>query len=287
MYILAIRVWVSDPLAGGHDPPPVGAQRCQLRIRIGDRQAQLDRHRDSAGEVDHGLESLRLLRVPHTLPLDPAVVAPVGHRREGRSGGIVGRPFGQHDRPQGLLPANSAGRKGTARLAQVQADREIEVVSPQAHVDAVPRLPNLRVARVQIEVHAAANTPEDRCVSAELVEEEVHVRGDLLDVLIGAAFDDQALDLLGHDHHFVDGEAASITGLPARGATDGAVQRRPLALLQILCRPVRLDQLRLGRLVRLLALVAEPARESLGDHAVERARHEERLDSHLDESQRS
>ena len=60
-------------------------------------------------------------------------------------------------------------------------------MSPQAHVDAVPRLPNLRVARVQIEVHAAANTPEDRCVSAELVEEEVHVRGDLLDVLAGEA----------------------------------------------------------------------------------------------------
>src|SRR5882724_1441361 len=33
VYILAIRVWVSDPLAGGHDPPPVGAQFRQLGIR--------------------------------------------------------------------------------------------------------------------------------------------------------------------------------------------------------------------------------------------------------------
>src|SRR5439155_487325 len=34
---------------------------------------------------------------------------------------------------------------------------------------------------------ASAFLAEDRCVSAELVEEEVHVRGDLLDVLAGEA----------------------------------------------------------------------------------------------------
>ena len=187
VYIPAIRVRVPDPLAGGHDPPPFGAQRRQLGIRVVDRQAHLDRHRDSAGEVDHGLEGLRLLRIPHALPLDPAVVAPVGHCRKSRSGRVFGRPFGQHDRPQGLFPANSAGRKRAARLAQIQADREIEVVSPQPHVDAVLLLPNLGMARIQIEVHAAANATENGCVCAELVEEEVHIRADLVDVLAGEA----------------------------------------------------------------------------------------------------
>src|SRR5437867_2263167 len=37
VYIPAVRVRVSDPLAGGHDPPPVGAQRRQVGIRVGDR----------------------------------------------------------------------------------------------------------------------------------------------------------------------------------------------------------------------------------------------------------
>src|SRR6267142_790827 len=91
------------------------------------------------------------------------------------------------DRSQGLLPANSAGGKRAARLAQVQADREIEVVSAQTHVDPVPLLPNLGMARVQIEVHATANTTEDGSVSAELIKEEVNVRGDLVDVLAGEA----------------------------------------------------------------------------------------------------
>jgi len=39
------------------------------------------------------------------------------------------------------------------------------------------------MARVQIEVHATANTTEDGSVSAELIKEEVNVRGDLVDVL--------------------------------------------------------------------------------------------------------
>jgi hypothetical protein len=43
------------------------------------------------------------------------------------------------------------------------------------------------MARVQIEVHATANTTEDGSVSAELVKEEVNVRGDLVDVLAGEA----------------------------------------------------------------------------------------------------
>src|SRR5216683_6094417 len=43
------------------------------------------------------------------------------------------------------------------------------------------------MARVQIEVHAAANTIEDGCVGTELVQEEVNVSGDLFDVLAGEA----------------------------------------------------------------------------------------------------
>jgi hypothetical protein len=43
------------------------------------------------------------------------------------------------------------------------------------------------MAGIQIEIHAAANATEDRRVSAELVQEEVHMRGDLVDVLAGEA----------------------------------------------------------------------------------------------------
>ena len=186
VYIPAIRVRVPDPLAGTR---PATHWRAAPAARDPRRRSTGTPRAASGlgGEVDHGLEGLRLLRIPHALPLDPAVVAPVGHCRKSRSGRVFGRPFGQHDRPQGLFPANSAGRKRAARLAQIQADREIEVVSPQPHVDAVLLLPNLGMARIQIEVHAAANATENGCVCAELVEEEVHIRADLVDVLAGEA----------------------------------------------------------------------------------------------------
>ena len=111
--------------------------------------------------------------------------------------------------------------------------------------------------------------------------------GGLLEVLGGAALDDQALDLLGHEHHLVEREPALVAGAAARRAADArgaasATRRRrgpPSAS------PTSM-QLGLGRLVRVLALVAQPAGEPLGDHAVERARDEERLDAHLDEPQR-
>jgi hypothetical protein len=56
-------------------------------------------------------------------------------------------------------------------------------VSTQAHVDAILRLPDLGLARIDIEVHAAAHTTEDGGVRPELVDEEIHVRRDLVDVL--------------------------------------------------------------------------------------------------------
>src|SRR6266542_165903 len=43
----------------------------------------------------------------------------------------------------------------------------------------------------------------------------------LLDVLGVAVLDDDALDFLGHEQHFVDGESAVIAGLPAGLAPDG------------------------------------------------------------------
>src|SRR5262245_25748140 len=43
------------------------------------------------------------------------------------------------------------------------------------------------MSRVDIEVHAAANTTEDGGIRAELIEQEVHVRGELVDVLTGEA----------------------------------------------------------------------------------------------------
>ena len=58
---------------------------------------------------------------------------------------------------------------------------------PDLDIDVVPLLPNLGVTWVEIEVHAAANTSEDGCVGTELVQEEVNVRGDLVDVLAGEA----------------------------------------------------------------------------------------------------
>ena len=110
---------------------------------------------------------------------------------------------------------------------------------------------------------------------------------DLLDVLGRAALDDEALDLLRHEHDLVEREAALVAGAPARRCTrprGAASATRPLDSSSI-GQPTP-DELGLGRLVRLLALVAELAREALRDHAVERARDEERLDAHLDESHR-
>ena len=62
---------------------------------------------------------------------------------------------------------------------------------------------------------------------------------------------------------------------------DRAVEH--LRHLQVLERPPRADQLLLGRRVRLLAPVAQPAGEPLGQHAVQRRADQERLDAHLGE----
>ena len=69
-------------------------------------------------------------------------------------------------------------------------------------------------------------------------------------------------------------------------ATDRACTTSATRPLELLGRPAGLDELGFGRLVRLLALVAEPAGEPLRDHAVERARDEEGFDAHLDEPHR-
>jgi hypothetical protein len=110
--------------------------------------------------------------------------------------------------------------------------------------------------------------------------------GNLLDVIRRSLLDDQALDLLADDHRLVNRESSPVAGAPTRGAADGTVQRRPLPCFEILGRPPDADQLGLGRLVRIAATVAEPAGEALGNDAVECAGDEERLDAHLDETQR-
>src|SRR4051794_136671 len=109
---------------------------------------------------------------------------------------------------------------------------------------------------------------------------------DLLQVVRRSALDDQLLDLLGDRHDLVEREPAPVAGLAALAAADRAVEDRPVVAVDLLHRPPGLHQLGLGGLVRLLAPVAELPREALGQHAVQRARHEERLDPHLDEAQR-
>ena len=56
-------------------------------------------------------------------------------------------------------------------------------MAAQAHVDAIPLLPDLRVARVQVEIYATADAAENRGVGAKLIEEEVDLARDLFDVL--------------------------------------------------------------------------------------------------------
>ena len=93
--------------------------------------------------------------------------------------------------------------------------------------------------------------------------------------------DREPLDLLGHRHDLVDGHPPLVARARARRAAGGPVEGGDL--LPRAPREPGGDQLDLGRLVRLLALVAQPAREALGHHAVERRADEERLDAHLDE----
>jgi hypothetical protein len=56
-------------------------------------------------------------------------------------------------------------------------------MAAQAHVDAIPLLPDLGVARVEVEIYTAPDAAENRRVAAKLIEEEVDLARDLFDVL--------------------------------------------------------------------------------------------------------
>ena len=109
------------------------------------------------------------------------------------------------------------------------------------------------------------------------------LEGHLADRQRGGALDGEPLDLLAHRHHLVQREPALVAGLGAGAAADGAVERRAAARRPATGSGSSTSASR-RRVVRLLALRAEPAGEALGQHAVERRADEEGLDAHLGEA---
>ena len=90
---------------------------------------------------------------------------------------------------------------------------------------------------------------------------------------------DGPADLLGHGHDLVEGEAAEVARLDAARSSrrDGRGWARPSPSSAM---PDALEMVGVG-LVGLTALPAQPPAEALGEHAVDRAGHEEGVDAHL------
>src|SRR4051812_19875303 len=97
----------------------------------------------------------------------------------------------------------------------------------------------------------------------------------------GGAVDDQLLEAVPHGHDLVERDAALVPALVAGAA---ALRLVDLEGSDVLGLDADVGE-RLGRHVdRLLALLAELAGETLGEDEVDGARHEERLDAHVEEA---
>src|SRR5438874_218375 len=102
-----------------------------------------------------------------------------------------------------------------------------------------------------------------------------HALGDrhLLDVLRVGALHDHAFDVLAHEQHLVDGEAAVVPGASARPAAHRTEQLRRV----VLAVPPHRFTVGGARRVVLLAARAELAGQTLDHAALEEAAYEERL----------
>src|SRR5579862_2229149 len=102
----------------------------------------------------------------------------------------------------------------------------------------------------------------------------------------GLLLDDHALDLLGHRHDLAEDHPAVVTGVRAGPASVGAPEGGGVELLQVRLLVAGGEEVCGRRVERRLALRAEHAGQSLGEHAGHRRGDEERFDPHLGEPER-
>src|SRR5215210_6863103 len=99
---------------------------------------------------------------------------------------------------------------------------------------------------------------------------------DLADLVRGRTLDRERADLVTHLHHLVDADAALVAGASAAAAADGHVRLDVERNVE-----TRGLQRRHAHHRALLAVVAERAHETLGDHADDGGGAQERLHLHL------
>src|SRR3954468_19252292 len=105
------------------------------------------------------------------------------------------------------------------------------------------------------------------------------VHGGVHDALGGLAGDGERTDRLAHPHDLNQADPALVARAAAAPAADGLVGLEVEADVEA----VRAHDLGGDRRAA-LALLAQQASEALGDHAVHRRSHQERLDAHLDQA---
>src|SRR5436305_7562708 len=117
-------------------------------------------------------------------------------------------------------------------------------------------------------------------VGPERVHRALHGRA--LELLVARLSRRERRELLVHRQELEDADPAAIPGLPAADAAVAAEQLA-LSVAELLGHARRLELL-LARVVELLAVLAEPPREALGEHAGDCGSRQERLHTHLVEA---
>src|SRR5438552_11410704 len=171
-----------------YQAPTVTCQGIQIfdLLRV-NRQRQKQLFLGPRGQGNELAQRMGFLTIEDARMFNGAIAAPVTHRGQSVMANLVSdRPAGEHDRLRRPQPAQAAGRHGATGLADALADRHKLSVSAEAHVDTLHGMPELREARVEVEIDTGWNRTGQFLVRehASNVDQDIRVPRRVLQMLV-------------------------------------------------------------------------------------------------------